>query len=82
MNNKEIIESLKRKRDDFYRKLKSIDETIELLELETNKNSSGDNSDGYNLSWQQRDKIEFFFKKGDSFTKSACFDLLAAFFIK
>lgn len=67
MNNKEIIESLKVKRDQLYSKIKSIDETIELLELETNRNGSGDNSDGYNPSWKLSEKIEFFFKKEQRF---------------
>lgn len=62
ITNKEIIESLKKKRDDIQGKLKSIDETIELLESE-----QVDNSDGYDSSWQLTEKIEFFLQKEKRF---------------
>lgn len=67
MINIDLIESLKGKRDQLYGKIKSIDETIELLEWESNKNGSGDNPDGYNPSWHLSEKIEFFFKKEQRF---------------
>lgn len=69
MNNKEIIDSLKRKRDQFQKKIRSIDETIELYEFETNNNGSDKTniSDDYKKSWTHKEKIEFFFKREKRF---------------
>lgn len=65
MDNREIIESLKKKRDEFQKKINSIDETIELLEYGiSNDNNS---SDGYESEWSYKDKIEFFLKREQRF---------------
>ena len=70
MYNKELITALKDKKAEFYKKIKAIDETIELLELD-NKNGSATSQstpyDGYDNSWQHAEKIGFFLKREQRF---------------
>lgn len=70
MTNREIIESLIRKRDQLKNKINSLNETIDLLEFEDNENGVSkklNKLDNYNPDWQLSEKIEFFLKKEQRF---------------
>src|ERR1700679_102836 len=72
MTNEKTIKDLELLRDDFYRKYKSLNETIGVLKGTSTKDYAEEQTpalemDGYDVKWSMKNKLSYILKKEGKF---------------